>query len=50
MRPHSGPSTIDWTRDRRPTMKLLRDILRFRLMIAPYVLEILFWAGIGGTL
>ncbi|MCP4319252.1 MAG: hypothetical protein GY789_25495 [Hyphomicrobiales bacterium] len=26
------------------------DILRFRRMIAPYLLEILFWGGIGGTL
>ena len=26
------------------------DILFFRRMVAPFVLQILFWAGIGGTL
>lgn len=31
-------------------MGLLADILRFRTMIAPYVLELLFWSGIAGTL
>lgn len=31
-------------------MGALADILRFRTMIAPYVLEILFWSGIAGTL
>jgi len=31
-------------------MKTLTDILRFEIMIAPYLLEVLFWAGIGGTL
>ena len=31
-------------------MKLATDILRFRVMIAPYLLEVLFWAGIAGTL
>lgn len=31
-------------------MRSLVDILRFRTMIAPYVLELLFWAGIAGTL
>ncbi len=30
-------------------MTTLADILRFRLMIAPYILELLFWAGIAGT-
>ena len=31
-------------------MKTLADILRFRTMLAPYLLELLFWAGIAGTL
>lgn len=31
-------------------MQELFDILRFRTMVAPYILEALFWAGIGGTL
>ena len=31
-------------------MSRLRDILRFRIMIAPYLLELLFWGGIAGTL
>lgn len=26
------------------------DILLFRRMVAPVVLQILFWGGIGGTL
>lgn len=31
-------------------MKTLTDILLFRRMIAPVILQILFWGGIGGTL
>ena len=31
-------------------MKTLVDILLFRRMIAPVILQILFWGGIGGTL
>ncbi len=31
-------------------MKMLRDILTFQKMISPVLLQILFWAGIGGTL
>lgn len=31
-------------------MNALVDIARFRRMIAPHILEILFWAGIAGTL
>lgn len=31
-------------------MNGLVDVLRFRRMIAPYILEILFWGGIAGTL
>ena len=31
-------------------MKTLADILRFRTMLAPYIMELLFWAGIAGTL
>ena len=30
-------------------MQTLIDILRFRKMIAPYLLELLFWAGMAGT-
>ncbi|MGI9423073.1 MAG: hypothetical protein ACR2PA_07760 [Hyphomicrobiaceae bacterium] len=30
-------------------MNALVDILRFRTMIAPYILELLFWGGIAGT-
>ena len=30
-------------------MKVFLDILRFRMMIAPYLLEVLFWSGIAGT-
>ena len=30
-------------------MNSLADILRFRIMIAPYLLEVLFWAGMAGT-
>ncbi|MCP5072825.1 MAG: hypothetical protein GY947_05945 [Rhodobacteraceae bacterium] len=31
-------------------MKTLIDIASFQYMIAPYLLQVLFWAGIGGTL
>ena len=31
-------------------MKMLTDILRFRIMVAPYILEVLFWAGTAGTI
>lgn len=31
-------------------MKTALDFLRFRKLIAPYALELLFWAGIAGTL
>lgn len=31
-------------------MSVLKDILRFRTMIAPYLLEVLFWAATAGTL
>lgn len=31
-------------------MRWLVDVVRFRRMIAPYILELLFWAGIAGTL
>jgi len=31
-------------------MNVIVDILRFRTMVAPYILEILFWGGVGGTL
>lgn len=31
-------------------MAQILDILRFRTMVAPYILELLFWAGIAGTL
>jgi len=31
-------------------MDRLVDILRFRVMIAPLVLEVLFWGAVGGTL
>ena len=30
-------------------MGTLIDLLRFRKLIAPYILEVLFWAGIAGT-
>ncbi len=30
-------------------MKTLADVLLFRRMIAPVLLQVLFWAGIGGT-
>lgn len=30
-------------------MSWLFDILRFRKLIAPYILELLFWAGVAGT-
>lgn len=28
----------------------MKDILLFRKMVAPSILQVLFWAGIGGTL
>ena len=31
-------------------MRLLADVLRFRVMVAPHILELLFWAGIAGTI
>jgi len=31
-------------------MKIVFDILTFERMISPFLLQILFWAGIGGTL
>lgn len=31
-------------------MSTLLDLLRFRKLIAPYILELLFWAGIAGML
>ena len=31
-------------------MTAVMDILRFRTMTAPYILELLFWAGVAGTL
>ena len=31
-------------------MSTLFDLLRFRKLIAPHILEILFWAGVAGTL
>ncbi|MGI9433685.1 MAG: hypothetical protein ACR2Q4_02445 [Geminicoccaceae bacterium] len=31
-------------------MSIFWQVLTFRRMIAPVVLQILFWAGIGGTL
>ena len=31
-------------------MRVLADIYRFRVMIAPFLLELLFWSGIAGTL
>jgi len=31
-------------------MKRLIDVLLFRQMIAPVILQLLFWAGIGGTI
>ncbi len=31
-------------------MTAFKEILTFRRMVAPVVLQILFWAGIGGTL
>jgi hypothetical protein len=30
-------------------MNVIVDVLRFRTMVAPYILEILFWGGFGGT-
>ena len=31
-------------------MNVVTAVLRFRVMIAPYGLEILFWCGLAGTL
>lgn len=31
-------------------MRKIIDVLLFKIMIAPIILQILFWAGIGGTL
>lgn len=31
-------------------MDTVRDVLAFRIMVSPVVLQVLFWAGIGGTL
>lgn len=31
-------------------MATLLDVLLFRRMVAPIILQILFWAGIGGTI
>jgi len=31
-------------------MTRLIDVLLFRQMIAPVILQVLFWAGIGGTI
>lgn len=31
-------------------MKAILDVLIFRRMISPFVLQLLFWAGIGGVL
>lgn len=31
-------------------MRTLLDLLRFRKLIAPYILELLFWTGVAGTL
>jgi len=31
-------------------MELFRKILTFRKMVSPVVLQLLFWAGVGGTL
>lgn len=31
-------------------MNTLKEILLFRQFITPYALQLLFWAGIGGTL
>lgn len=31
-------------------MSRLIDVLMFRKMVAPFILQILFWAGIGGTI
>ena len=35
---------------RRVQMSTVLDLLRFRMLIAPYILELLFWSGIGGTI
>ena len=31
-------------------MSTLFDLLRFRKLIAPYILEVLYWAAVAGTL
>ena len=31
-------------------MNVITAVLRFRVMIAPYILELLFWCGLVGTL
>ena len=31
-------------------MGKLASVLRFRIMIAPYILEFLFWSGVAGTI
>lgn len=31
-------------------MGILADVLRFRIMVAPYILEFLFWSAITGTI
>ena len=31
-------------------MNKLKNILSFRIMISPFILKLLFWAGIGGCL
>lgn len=31
-------------------MGILADVLRFRIMVAPYILELLFWSGLAGTI
>ena len=30
-------------------MRSLVDVLRFRTMVAPYVLEFMFWGGVAGV-
>ena len=31
-------------------MGKLANVLRFRIMVAPYILELLFWSGVAGTI
>ena len=31
-------------------MGALKDVLTFKRLLMPYMLQVLFWAGIGGTL